>query len=430
MSLKKEFRKLASWRIVVGRMGSGMKTSVEGIGCRDGEIGGLGEVCGLSAVLSAEIARSGPMPFERFMERALYDPELGYYAGSRQRVGRAGDYVTAPSTGRVFGRLLAMQFREVWDALGQPGELFLIEQGANDGTLLRDVLLAAKQDAPALFCSLKPVVIEPYKRLRHLQERVLADVGLDVQWLASEADLPRLSSAIHYSNELLDAFPTHWLESDGTRWLEIHVSYDSAARCFRPLAQPVVSMSLMEEIARRLPLRPAGFQAELCLRVGSWAHVLASRIESGFILVMDYGWPRRELYAPTRPQGTLRIYQNHRQGTNPLFMPGNTDITAHVDFTACVEEFETCGWRLAGFCDQQHFLVAAATRLLEEWEKTGNLADVPAFKALTHPSGMGTTFHALGFCKGVPSEAFRPTGFSYTRQSDLDALRAAADVRC
>lgn len=383
----------------------------------------LQETNALTVELAREIDCNGPMPFERFMARALYDPLYGYYASGRLRIGRKGDFITSSSIGRVFGSLLAMQFEEVWNALGQPGELFLIEQGAGDGRLLVDVLVAARQQCTNFFDALQPLIIEPLESLRHIQQQTLESIGLTATWLASEADCPQIPRAIHYSNELLDAFPTHWLESDGSDWLEIHVAFNKQKKSFYPVAMPIVRMDLQDEIARRLPLRPAGFQAEFCEGTMQWARTLASRIESGLVLIMDYGLPRGELYALSRPQGTLRTYQKHRQGTNLLDNPGQLDITAHVDFSTCVEAFEPLSWQIAGFCDQHHFLISGATGLLKEWERSGNLSDVPSFKTLTHPAGMGTTFHALGFVRGVKHDGFFPSGFALTRQTDLLALR-------
>lgn len=386
----------------------------------------------LADILRKEIAGHGPMPFDQFMDRALYDPEHGYYARD-MRIGKGADFITSPAVSSLFGRILADQILEVWRHLGKPSTFDLIEQGAGDGGLMRAIVLAVRESDRELATALRCTIIEPLISLRKLQQAALETDGIDARWLDSEQALCRVQAGVHYSNELPDAMPCHWVESDGQTWKELHVINGHTGDKFQAVALPPSSPELEDALAF-LPKRPAGYRTEVGLRARHWLHRLASRIEAGLILVFDYGLPRQELYAPSRPQGTLRTYANHRQGHDPLAAPGEIDITAHVDFTALFEAASAAGWRLSGFADQHHFLVTAARDRLLSWEKNRDFSEVAAFKMLTHPAAMGTSYHALGLTKGISGPTWVPSGFSGTRACDVAALcgneghkRAGAD---
>ena len=155
---------------------------------------------GLEAELRARIAEHGCIGFDEFMAAALYDPRHGYYASENSRTGKRGDFFTSVSVGPVFGKLLAAQFLEMRGHLGNPDNFTLVEQGANDGQLMADVLDAWDGPVPRI------VIIEPLANLRGMQRRTLGPWSNRVEWVARESEL-REFTGVFFANELLDAFP-------------------------------------------------------------------------------------------------------------------------------------------------------------------------------------------------------------------------------
>jgi len=374
---------------------------------------------GLDVRLAAEIAESGPLRFDRFMAGALYDPAAGFYAAGRGSIGKDGDFYTSVSIGPVFGEILAGQFVEMWQALGQPANFSLIEQGAGDGQLARDVLDAL---ASTPLAGAPLVIVEPLASLRAKQEAKLP--GGAVSWVASPEDLPELCG-VHYSNELFDALPVRLLRSTGGGWME---SYVDVAPAPPGSGGPPAFVWLEREvdadlagIAASLPVRPKGFAVEICRAQRPLLGVLADKIARGFLLAIDYGMDQESLLAPHRSDGTLSCYRHHRRDANPLEAPGEKDITAHVNFSRLSGDAVDAGWRPAGFTDQHHFLVGAATALLRSLD--GVMPDAAgqkklrALRTLLHPESMGRQFHAILFSRGLDDAKL--TGFQYARKAAL-----------
>ncbi|MFZ4777858.1 MAG: class I SAM-dependent methyltransferase [Terrimicrobiaceae bacterium] len=409
-----------------------------------------GKLPGLDARLAAEIATSGPMPFARFMELALYDPDAGYYASGKSSIGKEGDFFTNVSIGPVYGEILAGQFVEMWQALGRPADFTLIEQGAGDGRLARDVLDAL---------SLTPIagvplfVIEPSPVLQAAQAETLR--GLQVSWVPDAAALP-VVCGVHYSNELFDAFPVHLLISTGDAstntgsydknrgmgilpmlgksrmgrmpmprirtvldaWAERYVGLDESGAFAwqdRPLTGELAG------VVENFPLRPAGFTTEVCLSHRPLLRALGEKISRGFLLAVDYGMSQESLLAEHRSSGTLSCYRGHRRDANPLADPGDKDLTAHVNFTQLARDAVQAGWQFEQFTDQHHFLVGAATAMLLALDgKTpdpASIKKVRSLQTLLHPESLGRHFQAILFSKGTPTTNL--SGFQHARKDGL-----------
>ena len=364
---------------------------------------------GLEVRLAAEIADFGPIPFERFMERALYDREEGYYASGKCGIGRDGDYFTNVSIGPVYGEILSGQFVEMWQALGQPAGFMLVEQGAGDGQLARDIL-GALDSTPLAGVPL--VIVEPSDALRQVQAKTLAGHG--VSWVADAEALPELCG-VHYSNELFDAFPVHLVRSTGQGWAELYV--DHADKTFAWREMPVGG-ELADAVAK-FPVRPKGFTTEVCLAHRLLLQTLAARISRGFLLAVDYGMSRESLLAEHRADGTLSCYRGHRRDSNPLEAPGDKDLTAHVNFSLLAEDAIRAGWQFGNLADQHHFLVGAATALLLSLD--GKPPDpesrkkLRALRTLLHPEGMGRQFQAILFSRGI--SGVNLSGFQHAGKS-------------
>lgn len=346
------------------------------------------------------------MPFSRFMEIALYNEPGGYYAGGVGRVGRGGDFFTSVSAGPLFGRLLAGQFLEMHELLGGPRDFTIVEQGANDGRLLADVLAAL--DGTALE-SCAAVVVEPLGVLRDRQAVALD--GRPVEWVESPARLHGFRG-VHFSNELFDALPFEILRSVDGQWRALHVIESDEGFVFE----------CGEEVfdAERLPAMPNGFLAEARPAQEELLRGISEKMAGGFLLAVDYGMSRRELLAPQRAEGTFACYSRHRRDAKPLEAPGTKDITAHVDFSGLARAGVGLGFEMRGFTDQHHFLVGASAGLLRELD--GRPPDAASAKllrslrTLMHPETMGAQFKVLLLAKGVATGRGL-SGFQFAREA-------------
>ncbi len=336
------------------------------------------------------------MRFRDFMARALYDPQHGYYASGRAKIGRKGDFFTSVSVGPLFGALLARQFTEIWEKLGRPADFTLVEQGAHDGTLAADVLSALPAGFPD-----RLTIIEPSPHWRALQEAKLA--GREVRWVESVEALEPFVG-IHYSNELLDAFPVHLLHRVDGEWHERAVAVEGDGFGW-------VDVSLSDD---RLREHFGGSVAtrEINLEALDWIKALAAKVIRGVVLAIDYGYTRADL----PPNGTLEAIASHRR-VDLLTAPGEADLTAHIDFTALAS---ASGLDLLGFTDQHHFLTGLARLHFVEGERP-DPRDMREFQTLSHPTMLGRSFKALALGRGLG----RPlAGFAFAgdarRSLDLD----------
>lgn len=337
------------------------------------------------------------------MDLALYEPELGYYASSPQRSGRAGDFYTSVDVGPIFGELIAVQIAEMVRLSGALADrVDLVEVAAGNGRLARDVLDALAREWP-----------EEYRRVRlHLVDRSAVARLAQAEMLephrarvaSSGAEMPGRIVGIVYANELLDALPVHVIVSrpDGLR--EVFVDTDGT-RLFEIEAAP--STPALQEYLDWIgvTLEP-GSRAEINLAAVQWIRDVARRLDRGFLLLLDYGHHASRLYDATHRDGTLRAFSAHTVGGRWLDAPGQQDLTSHVDFTGVSRAAESAGVDVLGIVDQTKFLLGLG--VLERIEDA--CRGVPeavavrrrlAARTLLVPGGMGSTHHALVFAKGV-----------------------------
>jgi SAM-dependent MidA family methyltransferase len=364
----------------------------------------------LAHALHTEIAQRGPVSFRDFMARALYDPDYGYYGSGKARVGRSGDFFTNVSVGALFGRLLARQFAEMWQRLGEPTDFAIVEQGANSGDFAVDVLGGLRDLAPACFAATTVWLVEPLEKLRQSQGERLREFGPEkVRWVEALGTLPSFQG-VHFSNELLDAFPVHRVCWRGDHWVERCVDFRDERFVF--VDAEIASKDLLAHLAR-LPAVPSDYETEVNLAVAPWLAETAAKLRAGFILAIDYGYPRAEYYRPERASGTLSAYAAHKREPDLLQRPGEIDLTAHVDFTTVAETATEHGLQLAGFTDQHHFMVGLSRlHFPDDYAITAaGQRELRAFKTLMHPTLMGQSFHAICLAKGVSETNL--TGFHF-----------------
>jgi len=355
------------------------------------------------------VTRGGLLPFDRFMDLALYAPGLGYYVAGTHKLGPDGDFVTAPELSPLFGRCIAEQCREVLEALGE-GDI--LEFGAGSGALASEVL-SALADASVLPRSY--LILEPSPQLRERQRHRLAEriprLAVRVRWLDR---LPSKIQGCILANEVLDAMPVHRFRVGAdARPRELFVM-PSTGRWEEVAAEPV-SPGLSEAVCalqdRALAVDP-GYESEINLRAGPWIRALAEMLERGLALLIDYGYTQTEYYHPDRCQGTLMCHRRHRTREDPYIYIGLQDITAHVNFTAVAQAGSKAGLRLAGYTTQAHFLLGCGLdKLLGDATAAADALDrMVAAKQLVLPSAMGERFKVLGLDKGMDMSW---SGFSF-----------------
>ena len=371
----------------------------------------------LIEIIQNEIGRHGPVSFSWFMQQALYHPEFGYYASDRIRIGRKGDFYTNVSVGALFGDILMRQIQEMAVALGSPARFVILEQGAENGQLACDILDALERADASSASHFEYVIVEPLSANRRKQEKLLEEKKTRVFWADDLAQVPPFTGVI-LTNELLDSFPVHLIEFNGSRWEEVVVGLeaDTFIFSFRPIRDERLSHHLL-----KLPTPvKAPYRTEVNLSAQDWIRCAGTLLQRGFLLIVDYGFSRDEYYAPLRTEGTLVCYRKHQRTTNPITGVGECDITAHLDFTSLVEAAGKTGLCLGSFTDQHHFMVGAAEtqlRLLEAQVARSDLAKAQAdflrtYQTLMHPANLGLAFKFLLLTKNV--ELKEPlSGFRY-----------------
>jgi SAM-dependent MidA family methyltransferase len=356
----------------------------------------------LTEFIRQTIREHGPMRFDWFMEQALFHPQFGYYSSGQCQIGRRGDYFTNVSVGPLFGRMLSAQFAEMWEMMGQPDDFTIVEQGAHHGEFAHDVLTAMRE-FPA---TLRYCVIEPYPILQARQEETLAGFGDAVTWRKSLTDLERFSG-IHFSNELIDSMPVRLIAREaGGEWQEKFVAYSGERFVFvlRPMADPQLRAAL-----EKVPPGAGAYETEVNLAALDWIHSVAQKLQHGFVLAVDYGYPRGEFYAAERTVGTLQSFARHRTVSSPLDDVGRADITAHVEWTTVAERAEESGLKLIGFTDQHHFMTGLLARY------TPAESERRALQTLLHPEFLGTRFQYLALSKDVARVPL--SGFEFARDA-------------
>jgi SAM-dependent MidA family methyltransferase len=373
----------------------------------------------LIGYIRAVIREQSPMPFSWFMEQALYHPEHGYYSSGRAAIGRRGDYFTNVSVGPLFGKLIAAQFEEMWEALGRPDDFFIVEQGAHHGDFARDVLEALRKDAPDFFGTVRYLIIESFVVLRKRQAETLTEFSEKIDWRPSVAELEPFSG-VQFSNELLDAMPVHLISrkcgqrlSPPTEWAEKYVDETSDGFAF---VEGEISSAKLQNQLTKIPAPPeCEYQTEVNIAALDWIEELSAKLTRGYVLSVDYGYARGDYYAPHRTSGTLAGFSQHRRAPSPLQNVGQIDITAHVEWTSFVESGEERGLRLAGFTDQHHFITGLlASEMLRDLNETASASTRRALQTLLHPNLLGMTFQFLALVKGVDPAAGL-SGFRFAR---------------
>ena len=361
----------------------------------------------LLAAIRAEIRASGPLTFARFMEIALYTPERGYYRAAAARPGRAGDFLTAPEASPIFGRTLARFARGVHAALGAPPRLTIREHGAGTGALAAPLVeaLLGDSDGPRAVDYLVAEV-EP-ARVEAVRERIAAsDVARGRVDVAGDDGRP--IEGLVLANEVLDALPTHRVVGRAGALREILVGMDEGGALVDVEAEPSTP-AIAERLAAEGVSLADGQRSEVCLALDPWIAAAAAGLQTGVLLVIDYGHPAADLHdSRRRAAGTLATYLGHTVGEDPYRSIGRQDLTAHVDVTAVERAAAAAGLTSAGMTTQGRFLerLGAGELLVAEQTRPGAtiasyLETRSALVRMIDPGAMGG-FRVLAWTRGLP----------------------------
>ncbi|MGA7622447.1 MAG: SAM-dependent methyltransferase [Candidatus Acidiferrales bacterium] len=359
----------------------------------------------LAALLAERVPAHGPVTFAEFMEFCLYHPEHGYYTKTSQEPRR--DYCTSVDASPLFGRLLARQFQQMWVQLGAPQEFLLIEAGAGTGALAAQVLDFLAIAFPDFYLALRYYAVERSPARRAFLYGAL-QIHIDAKHLAVSPELPaQISNGCIFSNEFFDAMPVHRVIREENELRELYVGYGSGGLQEQagPLSSPALSDYFSEQ---KLALRD-GQQAEVNLQACDWIAEAAKRLQQGFVLTIDYGHEASQLYNQRHMRGTLLAYRQHRASEEFLRVPGEQDLTAHVNFTALEIWGKRGGLQRTGFTSQSKFLmsIARASDFADMQSEDMSEAEQSRarlrFKTLIYPEGMGETFQVLIQHKNVRS---------------------------
>jgi len=369
----------------------------------------------VAAAIRAEIVRaSGWISFARYMELALYAPNLGYYAAGATKLGAAGDYTTAPEMSPLYGAALARQVAAILEGSARK---HVLELGGGTGRLAATLMrtLAAQDAMPEQYA-----ILERSPDLRARQRELIAtEVPEHADRFVWLDTLPERIDGAVIANEVLDAIAVHVVRRREGAIFERGVSCrtDAAAPNFGlEWADRVAVDSLSRLAAARLPDED-DYTSEINPAAEALVRDIATRLASGAVLFIDYGFPAREYYHPQRSTGTLVCHYRHRVHDDPFLYPGLCDITAHVDFSAMAAAGLHCGLQLAGFCAQAPFLISCG--ILEALQAVGAPDSLAYMKAasqvqtLLSPAEMGELFKVLALSRS-PSIAW--PGFALADQ--------------
>lgn len=338
-------------------------------------------------------ANFGWVSFARFMELALYAEGLGYYAGGSSKLGKDGDFTTAPEITPLFGATIG---RFALESFGTES-LRILEFGAGTGRLALDVMHFLGEQGVTVD---EYLIVELSAELRQRQQEMLAGFP-QVQWLPVP---PAAFSGLILCNEVLDAMPVPLLVRQRDGWLERGVSLSGNRFVF---SDRDVDIALAAQIPGADSL-PDGYVTEVHPRQCGFVRMLSDMLRSGgrgLALLVDYGFPAREYFLPQRQQGTVMCHYRHHAHTDPFYLPGLQDITAHVDFTAVAIAAQESGLAVAAYMSQAEFLIAAGmTELMGQIAPEDArrwLTQSQAIQKLTSPAEMGELFKVLLLSQGV-----------------------------
>ncbi len=378
----------------------------------------------LVSVIREEIQNSETqsISFRRYMEMALYQPSLGYYVTGNHKIGKQGDFITAPEISPLFSQCVANQCAQILRKVAPLGQSInkgcVLELGAGSGKMASDILLELEQQEQLperyYILDLSPDLIKRQQQTIQRKAPYLLD---KVEWITS---LPEKFIGAVIGNEVLDAMPVDVFTQNGNDIFEHHVIWQDG----KLIEQLKPANTKLKQQVLDLHLEPdKPYTSEINPNINAWFKSLSDSMEKGLILLIDYGYTRSEYYLPERNKGTLICHYQHLVNEAPLHYPGLQDITANVDFTAVAEAADMNGFDVSGFTSQVHFLsnTAIENYFMKAIEQSSenNYEDrekkqyqlAQQVRTLSLPSEMGERFKCIALSKDLSTDDIELLGF-------------------
>ena len=354
-------------------------------------------------IIKEEIRESGPISFRRFVELSLFHPEHGYYSSGRARIGKKGDFYTAPSVHRSFGETISRLLVEA-SLLLEGGKFTVVEFGASNGQLAFDILGTLRENHPDLYARTDYVISEISPVARDAAKKTLEGHHGKIRWTD---DLQRIERdgfcGVVIANEFLDSLPFHRLKSDRGEIREVFLSLHNG-KIEEVLLAPETE-GVYEFSKRYLDGYAQGEEAEACLLAGKWLAEVGRALRKGFVLSIDYGSLAAQLYSPERRNGTSRCFYRHELSSDFYARVGEQDITADVNFSELRRVGDLLGLTTVKYTTQGQFLIDwGILEIFKTYDKPQNQRDRLAAKTLFMPEFMGKKFKILLQAKGFSGE--------------------------
>ncbi len=360
--------------------------------------------------------QQGSISFRRYMEMALYEPGLGYYVAGKRKLGKGGDFITAPEVSPLFSQCIANQCIQILKSLDNRN---ILEFGAGNGTMAADILLhlEVKNYLPDHY-----YILDLSPELKALQRTTIEarcpHLLARVKWLSTLPSTP--FSGVILANEVLDAMPVEMFQVSANTVYQKRVAINDDNILSLIDAEPQSGggfESGFKQVTHGTSIfadSHSGYSSEFNPNINTWVKQLASLLKQGLILLIDYGYTRAEYYHPDRDAGTLICHYQHLVHNNFFWHPGLQDITANVDFTHVAEAADNCGLIVSGFTSQAAFLTGCGLedlfvdQLNQHPDQQYPLAQ--QVRTLSLPSEMGERFKVIALTKQIDDEAL--IGFS------------------
>jgi SAM-dependent MidA family methyltransferase len=363
----------------------------------------------LSEHVIAQIREKGPIPFQEFMEISLYHPEMGYYTSAHEIIGNQGDFYTSATLTPAFGATIGRQLEEMWKIMGS-NEFTIVEYGAGTGDLCKSILDYLK-DNEKMYAQLRYCIIEKSPEMRNLEAKHLP---YKVEWYNSILEIKGLNGCV-LSNELLDNFAIHRVVMQ-EELMEVYVNYQNG---FTEVLRPAPSE--LKDYFRELNVElPWGYCTEVNIQAIDWITEIASALNTGYVITIDYGYENPAMYSTSKSEGSLLCYYKHSINDSPYTHIGEQDLTCHINFSALEHWGEKVGLNTCGITNQNYFLMSLGFReqLTRLFSKEDNVLQAAAkVAAISHTllMDMGSKYKVLIQQKDLNGQKL--TGLSCTTKS-------------
>ena len=347
----------------------------------------------------------GSIPFSRYMEMVLYDPEFGYYSAGLPKFGPAGDFITAPELTPLFGQTIANCLAPCLQALQQAGlPTRILEFGAGSGKLAEALVQQLTQlGAPLAHYDFLEISPDLAKR----QQERLGEAKKQHAWhteLCWLQAMPNTFVGIILANEVLDALPCEVIILQQGRWFFQGVGV--VAEQLQWSTGGVVPKDRLPHALQNIADFPEGYTTEIHPQTHAWINTLASSLQTGLCLSFDYGFPTHEFYHPQRQAGSLMVHHRHQSITDPFYLPGLCDLTSHVEWSGVSKTAIDAGADALYLNNQASFLLEAGISDLALQAGNPNnpkqfLPISQALQKLLSEAEMGELFKVFAFTKNL-----------------------------